>query len=142
MINYNLVSTPVATGTKLSKEDKGSSVDLTMFKRLVGSLMYMAAMRSDIMYGVSLISRFMKSPQNSYWKVGKRILRYIAGKMGYGILYSKAKIFGLIGYNDSDFIGRTDDRKSTSGYIFHLGLGVVLWELKKQPIVMISSTEA
>ena len=69
MINCNLASTPIATRTKLSKHEKGSSVDPTMFKRLVGSLMYMIATRLDIMYGVSLISRFMKSPQNSHWQV-------------------------------------------------------------------------
>ena len=63
MMNCNPVSTPIAIGTKLSKEEKGSNVDPTMFKRLVGSLMYMTATRPDIMYSVSLISRFMESPQ-------------------------------------------------------------------------------
>ena len=38
MMNCNPVSTPIATGTKLSKEEKGLNVDPTMFKRLVGSL--------------------------------------------------------------------------------------------------------
>jgi hypothetical protein len=113
-----------------------------MFKRLVGSLMYMTTTRPDIMYSVSLISRFMESPQNSHWQVGKRILRYIAGTTGYGILYSKANNFGLIGYTDSDFAGSIDDRKSTFRYIFHLGSGAVSWASKKQPIVTISSAEA
>ena len=114
MMNCNPASTPVATGTKLSKEEKGSNVDPTMFKRLVGSLMYMIATRPYIMYGVYLISRFMESPQNSHWQLRKRILRYIAGTTGYGILYSKANYFGLSGYTDSDFAGSIDDRKSTS----------------------------
>jgi hypothetical protein len=40
--------------------------------------MYLAAKipatkRRDIMYGVSLISRFMENPKESHWKVGKRI---------------------------------------------------------------------
>ena len=131
MINCNLTSTPIATGTKLSKHEKGSSVDPTMFKRLVGSLMYMTATRPDIMYGVSLISRFMESPQNSHWQVGKRILRYVAGTIGYGILYSKANNSCLIGYTDSDFAGNIDDRKSTSRYIFHFGSRAVSWASKK-----------
>ena len=66
MMNCNPTSTSIATGTKLSKEEKGSNADSTMFKILVGSLMYMTATRPDIMYGVSLISRFMEPTQNSH----------------------------------------------------------------------------
>jgi hypothetical protein len=35
-----------------------------------------------------------------------------------------------------------DDRKNTSGYIFHLGSGGISWASKKQPIVALSSVEA
>ena len=48
----------------------------------------------------------------------------------------------MIGYIDSDFVGILDDRKSTSGYVFHLGSGVIAWASKKQPIVTLSSAEA
>ena len=77
MLNCKPAVTPITTGTKLSKEDDGSKVDPTMYKRLVGSLMYLTATRPDIMFAVSLISRFMESPKNTYWQAGKRILRYI-----------------------------------------------------------------
>jgi hypothetical protein len=43
---------------------------------------------------------------------------------------------------NNDFAGSLYDRKSTSGYVFHYGLGVISWASKKQPIVMLSSTEA
>ena len=91
--------------------------------------------RPDIMYGVSLISRIMESPKGSHWKVGKRILRYVSGTKDLGIMYPTSKKFKLIGYTDSDNGGSTDDRKSTSGYTFHFGTGVVSWDSKKQPIV-------
>ena len=63
MSNCKATPTPLITGLKLSKDDDGSTVDPTLFKRLVGSLMYLTATRLDIMYGVSLISRFMDSPR-------------------------------------------------------------------------------
>jgi hypothetical protein len=120
MINSKATPTPVITGLKLSKEDKGSKVDPTLFKRLVGSLMYLTTTRPDIMYGVSLISRFMETPKESHWKEGKRILRYVNGTKYFGIKYSTSEDFRLIGYTDSDCGGNIDDRKSTFGTHFIL----------------------
>ena len=58
--------TLVITCLKLSKDDDGSTVDPTLFKRLVGRLMYLIETRPDIMYGVSIFSRFMESPKDSH----------------------------------------------------------------------------
>ena len=66
MINSKATPTPVITELKLRKEDEGSKVDPTLFKRLVGNLMYLITKRIDIMYGVSLISRFMETPKESH----------------------------------------------------------------------------
>ena len=57
--------TPVITGLKLRKDDEGLTLDPTLFKRLVGNLIYLTATRPNIMYGLSLISRFMDSPKDS-----------------------------------------------------------------------------
>jgi hypothetical protein len=142
MLTCKPTPTPIVTSLKLSKDDSGSNVDPTLFKRLVGSLMYLTTTRPNIMYGFSLISRFMEAPKDSHWKVGKRILRYVNGTRNFGISYSKTDEFELIGYTDSDCVSSIDDRKSTSGYVFHFGNGVVSWSSKKQPIVSLSSTEA
>ena len=142
MLNCKLAVTPVATGTKLSRNDEGSGVDPIQFRRLVGSLMYLTATRPDIMYVVSLISRFMEAPKASHWQVGKRILRYIARTTEYGILYSSKSKFKLLGFTNSHFAGSEDDRKSTSGYVFNLGSGAVAWSSKKQPIITLPYVEA
>ena len=113
-----------------------------LFKRLVGSLMYLTATRPNIMYGVSFISRFMESPKYSHWQAGKRILRYVSGTKYLGIMYSTSKNLKLIGYTNSDNGGSVHDRKRTSGYTFHFGRGVVSWDSKKHPIVTLSSAEA
>ena len=103
--------------------------------------MYLTATRPNLMYVVSLISRFMESPKDSHWKFGKIILRYVAGTAGYGLWYTRTSDCTLTGYTDSDFAGCIDDRKSTSGYAFHFGTSLISWASKKQPIVTISSTE-
>ena len=48
----------------------------------------------------------------------------------------------LVGYIDSDWVGSVDDRKSTSGYVFHMGSGAISCASKKQPIVALSAAEA
>ena len=87
MSNCKTAPTPVITGLKFSKDDEGSIIDPTLFKRLVGSLMYLIATRPDSMYGVSLISRFMESPKDSHWKASKIIMRYVSGTKDFSILY-------------------------------------------------------
>ena len=103
LINCSPVSTPVVVGTKLNRENIEKGFDSTIFRRLVGSLMYLTTTRPNIMYGVSLISRFMEPPKNSHWQARKRILRYIAETMNHGILYSTSDDFQLVRYTDSDF---------------------------------------
>jgi hypothetical protein len=102
-------------------------VDSTLFKRLEGSLMYLTTTRPDIMYGVSLISRFTETRKESHWKEGKRILRYVNGKKYFGIRYSTSEYFKPIGYNDNDCGGNIDDKKITSRYTFHLGICIISW---------------
>ena len=46
-------------------------------------------------------------------------------------MYSSTEKKELIGYTDSDFAGSLDDQKRTSGYVFHLGSGVIAWASKK-----------
>ena len=62
--------TPIDLGTKLTKNGDELEVNNTLHKQMVGSLMYLTATRPDLMYVVSLISRFMESPKDSHWNVG------------------------------------------------------------------------
>ncbi|CAL8157460.1 unnamed protein product [Prunus armeniaca] len=141
MENANPISTPCVTGLKLSKDGEGKLVNSTMFQSLVGNLMYLTATRPDIMFSVSLVSRFMENPYSNHWEAAKRILRYVKGTVDYGIFYEANIPINLVGYTDSDLAGSVDDCKSTSGYFFNLGSDVFSWSSKKQPIVALSTTE-
>ena len=72
MTNCKSADTPIAQGTKLSKQDVAPSVDPTLYKSLVGSLLYLTATRPDIMFATSCVSTFMHSPNITHWKVAKR----------------------------------------------------------------------
>ena len=62
------VENPIALGTKLTKNDDEPVVNSTLYKQMVGSLMYLTATRPNLMYVVSLISIFMESPKDSHQK--------------------------------------------------------------------------
>eukprot|EP00253_Pinus_taeda_P018569 PITA_18569 len=75
--------TPTVMGLKLSREDSSKDFDPSLYKSIVGSLMYLTATRPDIMYAVSLISRFMERPKEAHWQAAKRILRYVKGAISW-----------------------------------------------------------
>ncbi|XP_052485200.1 secreted RxLR effector protein 161-like [Gossypium raimondii] len=95
----------------------------------------------DIMYPVSHISRYMESPTERHLLAAKRILRYLQGTNDFGIFYKKGEKSNMIGFTDSDYVGDQDDRRSTSGYVFMLGTGVISWSSKKQSIYTLSNTK-
>ncbi|XP_038904442.1 secreted RxLR effector protein 161-like [Benincasa hispida] len=142
MENCNSATTPVEPNLKLTKDHEGKKVNSTLYKQMVGSLMYLITARPNIMYVVSLFSRFMESPIELHLLAAKRILRYLKGTPSLGILYQKGEKLNLIGFSDSEYTRDLNDRKSTLGYVFMLGSGAISWSSKKQPIATLSTTEA
>eukprot|EP00253_Pinus_taeda_P029735 PITA_29735 len=141
MQEYKAAITPTVMGLKLSREDSSKDFDPSLYKSIVGNLMYLTATRPDIMFAVSLISRFMERLKEAHWQAAKRILRYVKGTKRFGILYNVSEHSDLVGYIDSDWAGSVDDRKSTSGYVFHMGSGAISWASKKQSIAALSTAE-
>ena len=131
MKDCNPVNTPSEFGLKLNKDDGGKKVNSTLYKQIVGSLMYLIATRPDIMHAVSVISRYMECPTEIHLLAAKRILRYLQGTKEFGLFFKKGEKSDLFGFTDSDYAGDSNYWKSTSGYVFMLGTGTVSWSLKK-----------
>ena len=125
MDRCNLVKNPVVPSHKLDKDEDGVRVDNTLYKQIVGSLMYLTTTRPDITFIVSLISRYMEHPTEMHLQATKRVLRYIKGTISFGVFYKKEGNQELLGYTNSDYAGYQNDRKSTSGYVFLMSSGVV-----------------
>ncbi|XP_073224806.1 secreted RxLR effector protein 161-like [Cicer arietinum] len=141
MSNNNGVKNPIVPRVKLSKKG-GVEVDPTLYKQMIGSLMYLTVTRPDLMFVACLASRYMSAPTDLHFQVLKRVFRYIRSTTEFGIQYQRGGDDTLLSYIDSDYAGDIDDRKSTSGYVFSLSGGAVLWSSKKQPIVALSTTKA
>jgi hypothetical protein len=127
------VGTPMTTSIKLSKDDESEKVDEGLYRGLIGSLQYLIASRPDILFAVSILSRFMHSSRETHFIAAKRILRYIKGIIDLGIFCPRLseRTVELRGYTNSDLGGCVDDSRSISGYLFSLNSGVFTWSFKE-----------
>ena len=73
--------TPINTSKKLCKNDGTSKIDEQFFRSIVRSLMYLIHIRPNIMFFVSMISRFRHCLTSDHLRVSKRILSYICRTM-------------------------------------------------------------
>ncbi|KAI3463728.1 hypothetical protein Pfo_020391, partial [Paulownia fortunei] len=84
----------------------------------------------------------MHNPKQTHLKAVHRILQYLKGSIGKGILFRKGESMTLEAYTDADYAGSLVDRRSTSGYCTLLGGNLVTWRSKKQNVVARSSAES
>jgi hypothetical protein len=83
----------------------------------------------------------MHDPRVVHQEAVDRILRYLKGCSGRGLLIEKNKHMRIEVYTDADWAGCQDDRKSTSGHCAFVGGNVVSWRSKKQNVMARSTSE-
>jgi hypothetical protein len=130
------------SGVKLTTTCTSSEVDATLYRQLVGSLLYLTHTHPNLSFVVGVVARYMQTPQESHWKAAKRILPYVHGTVQFGIYYSSEGTPLLVGLTDSNWVGNPNDRMSTAGYVFILSYGPITWADKKQQSSALSSAEA
>jgi hypothetical protein len=117
-------------------------IDLSLYRQLIGSLMYLVNTRSDICFVVNMLSQFQVEPRQENWVAAKHILRYLHGTIMYGLRYASNSEVKLQGFTDSDWAGSAEDRKSTSRLCFSLGSAMISWTSRKQKSVALNTAEA
>ena len=136
-------ASPVDISTKLVPNDSSATSIDAPYREAVGALMHlMCATRPDIAFAVGMVARFMEHPGQQHWIAVKRIFRYLQGTQSHGLQYHSGANIGFEGYSDADWAGDTNDRKSTSGYVFKLCGAPISWGSKKQASVSLSTSEA
>lgn len=140
MNNCKVAPTPFQLGVTLTTSCTSPRMNPSLYQQLVGSLFYLTHTRPDIAFAVGLVSRFSQDPHESHWRDEKRILRYIKGTVRFGVQYT-AGTSKLVGFTDSDWVGSVDNRKSTSGFVYHFGSAPIAWSGKKQSTISLCFTE-
>jgi hypothetical protein len=85
------MATPMNPKESLSKEDDTDKVEEGYFRSMIGCLMYLTATRPDILFAVSILSRYMHYASVMHLKAAKRVIRYIKGTIDFGVKFKKCQ---------------------------------------------------
>ena len=121
MLDCKPVDAPMDLNVKLVPSQGELLRDPGRYLRLVGKLNYLTITRPDISFSVSVVSHFLQSPCDSHWDAVVRILYYIKGTPGQGVLYENRGDTQVVGYIDANWVGSPIDRHSTSRYCVFVG---------------------
>ncbi|XP_028076870.1 uncharacterized protein LOC114278910 [Camellia sinensis] len=126
LTDTKLSDTPIELNVKLNTTDGIPLDDPTLYRELVGCLVYLTVTRPDLAYAVHVINQFVSAPRSTHWAALLRILRYLRSTIFQGLLFSSTSFLDLVAYADADWAGDVNDRKSTSG--FWLGISGTLYK--------------
>ena len=99
----------MSSSTKLNVDFFEIEVSPTLYRSIIGSLLYLTTSRLDIAFSVGVCARYQAALKESRLTVVKRIIRYINGTLDYGLWYSKDSNACLASYSDADWAGSVDD---------------------------------
>lgn len=135
-------ATPMEQQHKLVLDTSPFIRDAEQYRRLIGRLIYLTITRPDISYSVHILSQFMKATREMQWDAALRVVKYLKGTAGQGIMLSSKSELNMSVYCDADWSACPVTRRSLSAYVTLVGDSPVSWKTKKQSVVSHSSAEA
>ena len=131
----------MSSNVRLTVDLLGKNVDSSLYRSMIGSLLYLTASRPDISYSVGVCARYQANPKESHTIALNRIIKYVKTIADFGVWYSKKTNDVLTGYSDADQAWNADDIKSTLGGCFYVGNNLVSWMSKKQNSISLSTAK-
>ena len=137
-------------------EENAKPCDRQRYMELVGTLMYAAvSTRPDIAHAVFYLASNMLAPTVQHQAAADRVLRYLAGTRGLGLIFG-SRSGGALGdsrgyqkqevdvcaFADADWANTKKDRRSITGWVAKLNGDPVSWASKKQQTTALSTCEA
>ena len=167
MLGCKLVKTPMEVNLKLSKDDGELLHDAEMYRRLIcrllfltitrpyitwsvhrlsqfmliGRLLFLTITRPDITCSVHRLCQFMSKPRKPHLKAAYRIIQYIEGTLGEGLLFPSNSPLHIKAFADADWVAYIDSRRSIKSFCVFLGDSLHSWKSKKLHIVSRSIAE-
>ena len=136
------MTTPMTTNLKLLNDDTSETVDATLYRQIIGSLMYLTNTRRNICFAVNTLSQYMVNPKHIHLVGEKHVMRYLKGTLDYGLKYASDGEIRLHGFKNSNWAGSVEDKKRTLGCCFSLGSCMISWFSRNQSGIALSMEEA
>jgi len=142
MIGYKPCSTPYLKEYKDLYDVVETLPDPTVYRQLIGKILYLTNTRPNLYFSIHLLSQFMQAPTVKHYAAVQHVLKYIKANPSQGLFFLADNQIQLKAFSDSDWGTCLDTRKSTTGFCIFLGSSLVSWKSKKQGTISRSSTEA
>ncbi|KAF5930143.1 hypothetical protein HYC85_031016 [Camellia sinensis] len=114
----------------------------TLYRELVGCLVYLTVTHPDLAYVVYVVSQLVFALCSPYWAALIQILHYLHDTIFQRLVLSSTSSLDLVTYANADWVSDVTDCKSTSGFCLFLGDFLISWKNKKQTVVTRSTAEA
>ncbi|GKD67108.1 retrovirus-related pol polyprotein from transposon TNT 1-94, partial [Tanacetum coccineum] len=141
-LNYFWVGLPWWRKFKLDEDKEGKAVDLSHYRVMIGTLLYLTASRPDKQFSICMCARYQARPTEKRLHAVKRIFRHLKGTVNRGLWYLKDSSIALTTFADADHVGCQDIRHSTSDSMQFFRDRLVRWSSKRHKSIAISSTKA
>ena len=102
LIDSKTVDNPVELNVHLTPTEGKPLSNPSLYRRLVGSLVYLIVTCPDISYVVYQVSQYLSAPRSTHYAAILRILRYLKGTLFHGLFYFAQSPLVLHAFSDAD----------------------------------------
>ena len=88
MLECKSMNTPMETNLKLLVDTSSELVDATLYRQIIGSLMYLMDTRLDICFVVNTLSQYLVEPIHVHLVAAKHVMRYFKGMLDFDLHYN------------------------------------------------------
>jgi hypothetical protein len=142
MLECKSMNTPMETKLNLLVDTSSEFIYATLYRHIIGSLMYLMNTRPDICFVVNTLSQFLVEHRHVHLVAEKHVMRYLKDTLDCGLSYNGDHDFRMSGYTDSDWTGSVSNRNITSGCCFSMGSAMISWQRRKKSSISLNTTEA
>ena len=88
-------------------------MDVTQYRQIIGSSIYLTNTRTDICFAVNTLSQYLVQPRHVHLINENHVMRYLKRTIDFDLYYDGNHDYRLYGYTDADWDGSVSERIST-----------------------------
>ena len=85
MLECKAMNTRMDSNLKLLADDSSELVDVTQYRQIIGSSMYLTNTRPEICFSMNTLSQYLVQPRRAHLIAAKHVMRYLKGTIDFGL---------------------------------------------------------